>query len=381
MRAVIRRLLTRSFTCGFKGIVTAGGQTVLALARQFNVAAITLDIHLPDIDGWTVLDRLKRDPHTRHIPVHVISIEDDGPYGRQHGAIACITKPISQEALDGAFAAIRQFLDRNVKQLLVVEDKEDDRKAIAELVGNADIHITSVATGQEALKALASSRFDCVILDLVLPDMTGFEMLDQARKDPLLQTVPIIVYLAKELSPGQETHLKKLAETLVVKGVHSPERLLDETSLFLHRVASRTPADPPDALGRLCRTDAALKDKVVLIVDDDARNLLAISALLQRHEMKTLTAENGKDALEALARGPCVDIILMDIMLPDMDGYATIAAVRQMPPFKGAPIIALTAKAMKGDREKCIQAGASDYIAKPVDPDQLLSLLRTCLYR
>ena len=374
-------LLGTAHEKGFKGIVTARGQTVLALALQFDVAAITLDIRLPDVDGWTVLDRLKRDPRTRHIPVHVISIEDDGPYGRQHGAIACITKPVSQEAIDGAFAAIRQVLDHNVRQLLVVEDKEEDRKAIGQLLGNGDIHMNSVATGQEALKALASSRFDCVILDLVLPDMSGLEMLDQARKDPLLQTVPIIVYIANELSPGEEAHLKKLAETVVVKGVHSPERLLDETSLFLHRVASRIPVDQRDALGRLYRSDAALKDKVVLIVDDDVRSLLAISALLQRHGAKALTAGNGKDALDALARGDCVDIILMDIMMPDMDGYATIAAVRQVPRFKRIPIIALTARAMKGDRDKCLSAGASDFVAKPVDPDQLLSLLRVCLYR
>jgi hypothetical protein len=374
-------LLSTARQKGFKGIVTARGQTALALARQFKVAAITLDIRLPDINGWTVLDRLKRDPQTRHIPVHVISIEDDGLYGRQHGAIACITKPVSKEALDGAFAAIRRFLDRGVKQLLVVEEKEEDRKAIAELIGSGDVHITSVASGQEALKALASSRFDCIVLDLMLPDMTGFEVLDKARQNPLPLAAPIIVYTAKELSPEEEAHLKKLAETLVVKGVHSPERLLDETSLFLHCVASRIPAGPRAAPGRLGRSDAALKDKVVLIVDDDARNLLAIIALLQRHEVKVLTAENGKDALEVLARGAGVDIILMDIMMPQMDGYETIAAVRQMPRFKGVPIIALTAKAMKGDREKCIEAGASDYIAKPVDPDQLLSLLDGCLHR
>jgi len=372
-------LLSTARQKGFKGIVTARGQTALALARQFKVAAITLDIRLPDINGWTVLDHLKKDPQTRHIPVHVISIEDDGLYGRQHGAIACITKPVSKEALDGAFAAIRQFLDRDVKQLLVVEEKEEDRNAIAELMGSGDVHITLAATGQEALKALASSRFDCVILDLVLPDMTGFEMLDKARQNPLPLAAPVIVYTAKELSPEEEAHLKKLAETIVVKGVHSLGRLLDETALFLHCVASRIPAYQGDAL--VCRDAAALKDKVVLIVDDDARNLLAIVALLQRHEVKVLTAESGKDALDVLARGACVDIILMDIMMPQMDGYATIEAVRQMPRFKGVPIIALTARAMKGDREKCLEAGASDYIAKPVDPDQLLSLLRDCLYR
>jgi HAMP domain-containing protein/CheY-like chemotaxis protein/signal transduction histidine kinase len=375
-----RILLDRAREKGFKGIVTTQGERVPVLARRYRPDAITLDIRLPDVDGWTVLDRLKHDPDTRHIPVHIISGTEERQRGLRHGAIAYLTKPADKEGLDEALGAIKGFIERKEKHLLVVEDDETQRNSIIELIGNGDVQTRAVATGEEALAALKEQHFDCMVLDLGLPDMPGAQLINKIRKDLGLSELPIVIYTGKELTRKQETELRKVADTIVVKDVQSPERLLDETTLFLHRVQANLPPSKRQMLEQIRRSDPVLTGRKILIVDDDIRNIFALTSLLERHQMEVVYAENGKDAIELLRTTPDIDIVLMDVMMPEMDGYETMRAIRSEVKGRSLPIIALTAKAMKGDREKCVEAGASDYIAKPVDTDQLLSLLRIWLY-
>ena len=367
---------------GFKVIVCLDGDSGLAAAHEYRPDAITLDIDMPGLDGWKVLERLKHHPSTRHIPVHIISGVERRQQGLKAGAMAYLSKPVTKEALDDAFARISSFIDDVPKHLLVVEDDENQRHAIVELIAHEDVEITAVDTAEEALHEIASSRhYDCVVLDLGLRDMNGFEFLEKVKTDPAKADLPIIVYTGKELSPAEETRIRKYAETIIVKDVRSPERLLDETALFLHRVEAKLPEQKRRMLEQLHDADAVIAGKYVLIVDDDVRNIFSLTSVLEDHGMNVRFAENGKDALEALKADPGLDAILMDVMMPEMDGYETTKAIRAMPEFKSLPIIALTAKAMKGDREKCIAAGASDYITKPVDTEQLLSLLRVWLYK
>ncbi len=366
---------------GFKGIVASNGSMALAMAREFNPHAIMLDIRLPVVDGWTVLNHLKHDPNTRHIPVHIISGESEPQRGLQLGALAYLQKPATSEALSEALAQIKGFIERQVKNLLVVEDDETQRHSIVALLGNSDVQTTAVGTGAAALAALKAGQFDCVVLDLGLPDMSGFELLTQIKQDVSQWMLPIIVYTAQELSRAEETELKRIAETIIVKDVRSPERLLDETALFLHRVQANLPPSQRQMLEQLHQTDHVLTDKKVLIVDDDVRNIFALTSLLERHQMQVLYAENGRDGIAVLQNHPDIDIVLMDVMMPEMDGYEAMDAIRQLNQFRTLPILALTAKAMQGDREKCVATGASDYITKPVDTEQLLSLLRVWLYR
>jgi HAMP domain-containing protein/CheY-like chemotaxis protein/signal transduction histidine kinase len=374
-------LLDMARARGFKGLCAGRAETVFRLVRRFTVDAITLDLRLPDQDGWTVLDRLKHDAKTRHIPVHIISADEDEQRGLKQGAIAYLHKPASKEAVEEALGRIKSFVERPVKKLLVVEDDEGQRKSIAELIGNHDVHTTSVATGKEALAALGQDPFDCMVLDLGLPDMTGFELIERVKNDLGNKELPIVVYTGKELSRTEETKLRRVAEAIVVKGVKSPERLLDETALFLHRVEANLPEPKRRVIEQLRKVDDTLAGRKVLIVDDDVRNIFALTTALERYGIQSVYAENGKDGIALLKTTPEIDAVLMDVMMPEMDGYETMQAIRKIGKFKKLPIIALTAKAMKGDREKCIEAGASDYVAKPVDTDQLLSLLRVWLYR
>jgi CheY-like chemotaxis protein len=366
---------------GFRGVVATSGAQALDLARTLNPDGITLDLRLPDMDGWVVLDQLKHDPRTRHIPVHVISALDDERRGLEQGAIAFLQKTADLEALGAAIGRLQTFLERKVKRLLVVEDDDVQRKAIVELIGNGDVITTAVASAEEALANLDSEPFDCVVLDLKLPGMSGFDLITTIKERPNSSRIPIIVYTGKELSRSEETKLRKIAETIIVKDVRSPERLLDETALFLHRVESKLPAPKREMLRRVAETDPSLEGKKVLLVDDDARNLFALTTVLEQHAMKVVYAENGQQALDKLKGETDVEVVLMDIMMPEMDGYEATRRIRAQTKYASLPVIALTAKAMKGDREKCIQAGASDYITKPVDPDQLVSLLRVWLYR
>jgi hypothetical protein len=288
---------------------------------------------------------------------------------------------VTREALDSTFSNIRAFVERRVKNLLVVEDDDVARASIVELIGNDDVHVTAVATGQEALDAVERQTFDCMVLDLGLSDMSGFDLLEELRTRGSLLQVPVIVYTGKELSRQEEAELRRVAQTIIVKDVKSPDRLLDETALFLHRVQQNLPEAKRQMLEQLRHADPALAGRTVLIVDDDLRNTFALASALEQYQMHVIPAENGKVAIEMLENRPGIDVVLMDVMMPEMDGYAATRAIRAQPQFSRLPVIALTAKAMKGDRDLCIEAGASDYIAKPVDTDQLVSLLRVWLYR
>jgi len=368
---------------GYKGVVELDGEAGLKAAREIRPDAITLDIDMPGMDGLQVLDRLKRDPETRHVPVHIISGVEEKRAGLNAGAIAFLAKPVSKEALDAAFARISTFIDTVPKSLLVVEDNETQRQSIVELIAHDDVDITAVGSAEEALAKLHEKHFDCMVLDLGLRagDMTGFDLLEKVKSDPDNHDLPIIIYTGKDLGWEDETKIKKYAETIILKDVKSPERLLDETALFLHRIEARLPEQKRKMLEHLHDADSVVMGKRVLVVDDDVRNIFSLTSMLEDHGMVVRFAENGKQAIDQLKKDPEVDAVLMDVMMPEMDGYETTKAIRAMDQFKALPIIALTAKAMKGDREKCIAAGASDYITKPVDTEQLLSLMRVWLYR
>jgi len=366
---------------GFKGLVALRGEAGLELAREFKPDAITLDIELPDMDGWSVLERLKDDLSLRHIPVQIISVSEERQRGLKSGAVAYLNKPVTQEALAEAISDIKGFIERRLKNLLVVEDDEVQRNSIVELIGNGDVHTVAVGSGVEALARLKEEQFQCMVLDLGLPDMTGFELIERIQKEIGLLELPIIVYTGRELTKKDETELRRVADTIIIKDVKSLARLLDETSLFLHRVEGELPESKRRMLQQLHQTDTVLAGKKVVIIDDDIRNIFALTSVLENHQMQVLYAENGRDGLELLQNTPGIDVALVDIMMPEMDGYEAMQHIRDMPEFKSVPLIALTAKAMKGDREKCIEAGASDYITKPADSEQLLSLLRVWLFK
>jgi len=366
---------------GFKGLVTARGSSALSLAREHQPIAITLDIFLPDMLGWTVLNHLKLEPATRHIPVQIITMEEERQHGLERGAFAYLVKPLTTEELESAFDRVIRFSNTRLKNLLVVEDEERERRSIHELLGHEDIAIKAVSTGAEALEALHAQSFDCLVLDLRLPDISGFDLLEKIRQEEAFRDLPIVVFTGKDLSEEEELQLRKMAKSIIIKGVQSPERLLDETALFLHRVVTQLPEAKQKMLERLHQSDEVLAGKKALVVDDDVRNIFALTSLLERHCMEVVSADNGKSAIELVTQDPNIDIVLMDIMMPEMDGYETMRTIRQDPRHRIKPMIALTAKAMKGDREKCLEAGASDYIAKPVNTEQLLSLMRVWLHR
>jgi CheY-like chemotaxis protein/signal transduction histidine kinase/HAMP domain-containing protein len=366
---------------GFKVLVALRGTDALTLAREFHPTAVSLDVFLPDMLGWTVLNHLKQDPATRHIPVQMLTLDEDRHHGLARGAFAFVTKPTSPEGLDMALGRIKEYAAPRRKRLLIVEDNPAEQLSIRELLGSDDIDVTVASTGAEALDMVTEGAFDCVVLDLRLPDMTGFDILERMRDIPEATDLPVVVFTGKELSPEEDARLHTLARSVVVKGVESPERLLDETALFLHRVVADLPVEKQKMLDRLHRSDEALVGRKVLVVDDDMRNIFALSSVLERRGMVVLTAGTGREAISMLESTPDVAICLMDIMMPEMDGYATMQVIRQNPLFRRLPIIALTAKAMKGDREKCLEAGASEYLAKPVNTEQLLSALRMWLHR
>ncbi|MGI8609766.1 MAG: HAMP domain-containing protein [Candidatus Dormibacteria bacterium] len=365
----------------FKVIVALDGDDAVQLAKEYSPDAITLDLTLQTVSGWTVLDQLQHDVGTRHIPVHIISVAEEELRGEREGATTYLTKPVARDVLGELFSKIENFTENRVKRLLIVEDDATQQRRMIEMIGESNVETLAVSTGEEALAALQEQKFDCLVLDLGLPGMTGWQVLDQVQKDPILRSVPIVVYTAKDLTRKEETRLRKATKSIVVKEVRSPERLLDEVTHFLHRVESDLPEASRAMLQRVRQTDMALAGKKVLVVDDDIRNIFALTALLERQNMVVRSVEGGKEALELLVTEPDIDVALVDVMMPEMDGYATMNAIRNQPQFEKLPMIALTAKAMKGDRERCIEAGASDYIAKPVDTAQLLSMLRVWLYR
>jgi HAMP domain-containing protein/signal transduction histidine kinase/CheY-like chemotaxis protein len=374
-----RLLLDIAHEHGFKGLIAFTGESGLALARKFKPQAISLDLRLPDMDGWALLDFLKHDLELRHIPVQILSGGDHGARGLRMGAFAYLRKPVEREQVVETLARVKEFVSRQKKALLIVEDNPEECRSLVELLSGEDVETTAVRDGREALEALAGRTFDCMVLDLRLPDMTGFELIDKLKQGHAPPHLPIIVHTGKDLSEEEEQQLGGATSAIVVKDAMSPERLLEEVSLFLHRSASHLPPTQRKILEAVSQKDLTLGGRTVLIVDDDMRNIYALTSVLEQSEMKVFYAQNGRKAIEALETTPGIDIVLMDIMMPEMDGYQAMHEIRKMDLFKSLPIIALTAKAMKGDRERCIEAGASDYIPKPVNTERLISLLRVWL--
>ena len=366
---------------GFKVLAAAHGEAGLEMAQKYIPSAITLDIQLPGMHGLTLLDQLKTDARTRHIPVHIVSIAEHLPRRQRKGALSQLRKPASRDLVTRSLDTIKGFVERKIKTLLVVEDDQNQRTGIVNFIGGDDIETTAVATGSEALVALKTGHYDCAVIDLGLPDMDGFELIEQVRNDLGLMDLPIVVYTGKDLSQEEAGRLNRLAEAVIVKDIASIDALLDETTLFLHREEASLPEEKRNRLEELHTPEAGLADRKILIVDDDIRNIFALTSLLERYDMKVIYAESGKEGIETLTQTPGIDAVLMDIMMPGMDGYETTRAIRKLPQFKALPIIAVTAKAMKGDRERVIEAGASDYITKPVNVEQLISLLRVWIHR
>lgn len=365
---------------GFKCLVAAEGSAGLALVKNHTPEAIILDLNLPDISGWEVLQVLKSNPLTRHIPVHIMSVDEEVLDAYRKGALGYLTKPVSREQLAESFQKIEQFMTKDIKSLLLVEDDANSRHSIKKLLGGSDVQISEADRGQTALDLLKSQTFDCMILDLSLPDMSGFEVLNRMNGHMAASKCPVIVYTGRELTPEENLELMKYADSVIVKGVKSPERLLDETALFLHRVVADMSEDKQQTIRQLYNKEELFKNKKVLIVDDDMRNSFALAKLLSDKGLIVRIAQNGQKALDLLAQEP-VDLVLMDIMMPVMDGYETTRHIRAQQQFKTLPILALTAKAMKGDREQCLAAGANDYLSKPIEVDRLFSMLQVWLYK
>ncbi|HTF16749.1 MAG TPA: response regulator [Chryseolinea sp.] len=365
----------------YKGIIATQGAMGISYARHYRPDAILLDMKLPVMDGNEVLGHLKTDPDLRHIPVQIISGYDYQKTSLALGAFDYLRKPVQLPELHKAFDKIEKFTSRKLKKLLIIEDNDQQNNAIRELIGNGDVKTFSAYSGAQAQEMLLQEAFDCIIVDLGLPDMSGFDLLETIKADERLNMIPIIVYTGKDLKKEEANKLKRLSDTVVLKTVNSHERLLDETTLFLHRVESRLPKEKQLVIRKLHRTDEVLKDKVILLVDDDIRNVYSLSSALEEEGVACVIAENGKVAIEVLTVNPSINLVLMDIMMPEMDGYEATIEIRKMEQFKKLPIIALTAKAMKGDKEKCLSVGMSDYITKPVNIGQLLSLMRVWLYQ
>jgi CheY-like chemotaxis protein len=379
--AFARVLLESAHARGFKGLVATRGAAGIALAQEYMPHAITLDVRLPDVSGWRLLSQLKGDLATRHIPVHIISVQDQLEYGIAHGALGVASKPLSIEDVTSVLERLADCVARPVKNLLLVEDDRTQREHLVELIGNGDVHTTAVATGEEALKKAREEVFDCTVIDLGLPDMDGLDLIESLRRDSARPDGPIVVYTARDLAQQDEERLQRLAQSVITKDATAHERLFDTTALYLHRAAIKMSEAKRRMLERLHDRDALLVGKKILIVDDDIRNIYAMTSLLERHRMVVVPAENGREAIAILHGTPGIDGVLMDILLPEMVGYETIRRIRGNAGFRNLPIIAVTAKAMRGDREKCIEAGASDYLAKPIDREQLMTLLRLWLCR
>jgi HAMP domain-containing protein/signal transduction histidine kinase/DNA-binding response OmpR family regulator len=364
---------------GFKGLIAMDGASALALAHRYKPHAITLDIGLPDMDGWALLDLLKHDPRTRHVPIHVISVDDQKKRGLKAGAFGFLEKPVDREALMGALNRTKEFIDRPVKKLLLVEDDDNQRMSLSELMKSEQVDVTAVGTAESALEVIQARQFDCAIIDLGLPDLPGAELIERIRKTTGGEELPIVIYTGQDLTKAEERRLQNSAATLIVKGEGSSERLLNDTALFLHRAISAIPEDKHIIVER--RADGSLEGRKVLIIDDDMRNIFSLTSALEQQGISVIFAENGLEGIEKLQANPDVDVALVDIMMPEMDGYETMRAIRSIPRYGDLPLVAVTAKAMKGDREKCLEAGATDYVSKPVDIDQLLAVLRVQLSR
>jgi CheY-like chemotaxis protein len=366
---------------GFLCVATHAGGDALASAQKFKIHAIILDMNLPDRSGLEVLNELKRNPGTRHIPVHVVSVADFSQEALSLGAVGYALKPVKREQLMTAFERLEAKLQQNVRRVLVVEDDQRQRDSIRQLLSSEGVEISDAATATEALERLKQTTFDCLVLDLNLPDLSGYEMLQRMAETDEVSFPPVIVYTGRSLTRDEEQRLRRFSRSIIIKDVRSPERLLDEVTLFLHQVESKLPLERQRMLREARDRESAFEGRRILIVEDDVRNIFALSKVLEPRGAKVEIARNGREALEVLGRssvaaGTNVDLVLMDIMMPEMDGLTAMREIRKRPQWQKLPIIALTAKAMKDDQEKCLQAGANDYIAKPLDVDKLLSLVR-----
>lgn len=372
-------LLQLARSRGFKAIVAFQGDQGLALAHAYKPDAILLDLHLPVLDGWAIISRLKGRPELRHIPVHVISTAEENQQSLAMGALSFWKKPSDHAELETSFLQIETYIRRPVKSLLIVEDNKTLRSSLVEFIAHPDVRIVAVGTGREALEQLSTHHFDCMVLDLGLSDISGFDLLEQIKTNRKLQTLPVIIYTGKDLNKGDEQRLKHYAESIVIKNVRSMERLYDETALYLHRKHADLPPDKQQLIEKLHNPEAAFAGKSILLVDDDMRNIFALSSVLEGYNMNISFAQNGREALEHLEKHPDTELVFMDIMMPEMDGYETMKHIRANPQYDQLVIIALTARALEEDRVKCLQAGASDYISKPINTTQLVTVLKVWL--
>ncbi len=372
-------LLKQANKKGFKSLSAATGEDGLALAIKYKPQAIILDIDLPGINGHKVLMELKANPSVRHIPIHIISVNERSIDAIKEGAIEYLMKPVDKKDLDDAFNRIENFVNRRMRNLLIIEDDENSRKAMRKLIGNGDVKCFEAGTGKSALEIYQQNHIDCIVLDIGLPDISGFDLIYKLENIKDHKLPPIIIYTGKELTKAEANELQKYSESIIIKGVKSEERLLDETALFLHRTISKLPESKQLIINNLYDKEAVFHGKKIVLVDDDMRNVFALSKVLKERGMEIIKAENGKIALEMIEMHQGIHMVLMDIMMPEMDGYEAMRQIRSKPKFKNLPVIALTAKAMKDDKQKCIDAGANDYITKPVDIERLLSLMRVWL--
>ncbi|MEA3445486.1 MAG: response regulator [Bacteroidota bacterium] len=377
----LNNLLKLCHEKGFNFLASTTGAEGLIIANKFQPDAIILDIRLPDFNGWDLLKKLKENSTTRHIPVHMMSAEEQSIDPVKRGAIGFITKSAESETTLDMLNKIEDYIDASVMNLLIVEDDNNLRTSIRKLISKEKNSTLDASTGEEALKILSNTKIDCMILDLGLPDMSGFELLEIANKDKSLKLPPIVVYTGKDLTSAENELLHQYTNSIIIKGEKSVERLLDETALFLHKVVNDSLKEIPSTNVEEYDSDIVFKDKSILLVDDDMRNVFALSKILRDNGMRILKAANGNMALEKLKKHPEIDFVLLDIMMPEMDGYETLKEIRKKVAYKNLPIIAITAKAMKGDKEKCLEAGANDYLTKPVDVDKLLSIMRVWLYK
>lgn len=371
---------------GFQALVAGTAEEALSLARRHRPSAVVLDVGLPDQSGLAVLDRLKRDVETRHIPVHVVSGSDHTQTALSLGAIGYLKKPVKREDLAGVLDSLASTLTRTARRVLIVEDDPRQREAVAKLLASGDVETVGAGTAAECLERLKEQSFDCMVLDLSLPDATGFSLLETLSADEAHAFPPVIVYTGRDLSPDEEQRLRRYSDSIIIKGARSPERLLDEVSLFLHQVVTELPPEQQKMIQKARSRDAILEGRRILIVEDDVRNVYSLTNILEPRGALVEIARNGREALDALDKASgdparAIDLVLMDVMMPVMDGLAATRAIREDGRWRKLPIIALTAKAMPDDQERCVEAGANDYMAKPLDVDKLLSLVRVWMPR
>jgi CheY-like chemotaxis protein len=377
--ATILRDLAREL--GFECIATHSANDGVAAAIAYRPDAVLLDVNLPDHSGLGVLDQLKRNPATRHIPVHVLSVEDYTQEALARGAIGYALKPVKREQLVDAFQLLESKLSQSLRRVLVVEDDARQRESIRQLLEGEDVQIVGVENANDALRQLAAQTFDVMVMDLNLPDLSGYELLEQMAEQEHVAFPPVIVYTGRTLTRDEEQRLRRFSKSIIIKDARSPERLLDEVTLFLHQVEATLPAERQRMLQQARHRESALEGRRILVVEDDARNIFALSSVLEPKGATVEIARNGREALDVLTRqmsqpAQAIDLVLMDIMMPEMDGLTAMREIRKRPEWKKLPIIALTAKAMRDDQLKCLAAGANDYIAKPLDVEKLLSLVR-----